>query len=258
MMNDLQSSSLRAVIIDDEPGARKLISRLVGEHCPDLAVVGEAGSVAAARQLIAGQRPDLVFLDIQLEDGTGFEVLPADATPEYQVIFITAFNDYAITAFRYAALDYLLKPLHPDLLLAAVRKAQSTQSLFLQAQQWQFFQEIQQRPIPDRLLVHHLKGLEIVLLDDLLFLQSEGTYTSFFQKGKPRVVSSQPLADYEELLPHSQFLRVHQSYLLNLKAVRSVEHSDAGSTAIVTDGQRVPVARRKRQEFMTGLKGLAM
>ncbi len=250
---------LKTVLIDDEPAARAVTRSLLAEHFADrLAVVGEAAGVAEGQALLERARPDLVFLDIDMPDGTGFDLLERwPEVPPFGVIFVTAFGHFAIRAFRFAAFDFMVKPLSPSLFREGVarfiEKKQRVEAVQLEVARQLLGTE---RP-PDRLLVPHAGGFEVVVLSELLCLESDGSYSTLFSKNRPPVVSSRHLADFEKMLPEPPFMRVHQSFVINLREVTGFESGDTAD-AVLTGGKRVPVARRRRAEFVEAVGRLAL
>ncbi len=249
---------LQIALVDDEPSARTLTRNLLAENFPQARIVGEAGNVAEGYALLQNTRPDLVLLDIDMPDGTGFDLLNRWETPPFKVIFITAFDQFAIKAFQCAAFDYLLKPFDPFLLIQGVQRLLESERLpNTTLQQLEALNSTFEKKRPDRLLIPHQNGFHVVPLEELLFVQSEGSYSYISSKNQSKILSSRPIAQYEDLLPAHDFLRVHQSYILNLREVRTFEQGDY-TEATLSNGQKVPVSRRKKLEFVEALRKLSV
>ncbi len=214
-----KTAMIRTLIIEDEPAVRKEIEFLVNqEH--DLNLLGTASNVKDALVLIRATEPQLILMDIQLTDGTAFDILDQLNEIKFQVIFITAYNHFAIKAIKYGSLDYLLKPLDENELRAAVQKVISQQTdLMLQNQKLQILkgnQHLEERNMESRMVLSTQESIQVIQLKDIVYCQSEGGYTWFFLANGQKVLISKPLKFYDELLPEDCFLRPHQSYLVNI------------------------------------------
>ncbi|MBL7827757.1 MAG: response regulator transcription factor [Saprospiraceae bacterium] len=258
-MQEITVKVFQIALVDDEPSARAVARELLIESFPEVRIVGEAGGVQEGFELLNRTRPDLVLLDIDMPDGTGFDLLSRWDNPPFKVIFITAFDQFAIKAFQFSAFDYLLKPLDPLMLLNDVQKliGAISQPSLIPAIQLQTLLASIQRGHADRLLIPHQTGFHAVPLDELLFIQSEGSYSYIYSKNNLKILSSRPIAQYEQLLPPETFQRVHQSYLLNLREVRSFEQGD-DMEATLSSSHKVPISRRKKQEFIEAMKRMSL
>jgi two-component system LytT family response regulator len=241
---------IRVVIIDDEPAIRKDTQALVQQH-PGFIVAATCGSVQEARVLIPATQPDLLLLDIELQDGTGFDILQ-EMELSCRVIFITAWHDYAIRAIKYGALDYLLKPLDADELKAALDKVR--QASLARPEQQQLLlakQSFQQGGIQNRIVLRSQQYLQIVPFDEIIYCQSDAGYTTFFLTDQRKIVVSKSIKEYEELLP-AWFIRPHQSYLVNHNFIDRY-HKDG--YLVLRNGVEIPVATRRKEiiiEYLTG------
>lgn len=236
------------VIIDDEQDARVLLRRMVGDCSSDFQVAAEACSVQESIAMLAANPPDAVLLDIQLRDGTGFDLLAHFPQPTFQIIFITAYDDFAVKAFQYNALDYLLKPIDADDLCRVLHKVRQQQPLqHFQQQLDQLRHTIQDKHL-QKIVLSTAEGLHIVPFNELIRLESDGTYTTFFTT-KERILVTRTIGDYESLTESGPFFRVHQSHIVNLHFVRKVLRKD-GDYALLQDGSQVPIARRRKEAFI--------
>ncbi|MCC6723709.1 MAG: response regulator transcription factor, partial [Saprospiraceae bacterium] len=217
----------RVVIIDDEEPARKILQNLLNTLRPDCQIVGEADSVASGIKLIRQTSPNLVFLDVAMEDGSGFDLLEMFPTMNFKVVFITAFDNFAIKAFRYNALDYLLKPILPRDLVNSVDRASSELEESHALKLKNLTTQASTRQL-SKLALPSQDGLLFVRLDQIVRLEADGNYTTLFTIDKERYIVAQPLCDFEELLPESSFFRTHQSHVINFDFIKKLIKKDGG------------------------------
>lgn len=240
----------RIVIIDDEPDAIKIIRTFLTTFCPDLEIVGEAGDVPSGVSLIRHANPNLILLDIQLGNATGFDILNKFNQPNFRVIFITAHDQFALKAFQYNAMDYLLKPIDPDALIKAVDKVKKLihRDFLFDQQLGNLLQNIRAKTF-DKITLSTSEGLVFVDLENILYLKSDINYTQFVINGGEKILVSKPLKDFEALLPKDSFFRIHQSYLVNIRYVNKVLKEDGGY-ALLENGTQIPISRRKKEAFL--------
>ena len=241
---------LRTIIIDDEAHQRLAIERMVNEYCPNLEVVEKADSVQSGLTAINKHKPDLVLLDIHLGDGTGFDLLDKFQTIDFKIIFITAHDQFAVKAFRFSALDYLLKPLDPDDLAGAVAKVSDVMQRDFHVQLANLKEHIDSAGRDQKkIIIKTHDHIHLVPVNEILYCRSDNNYVTFSLINKNEIVASANLKDYEEILAGSGFFRVHKSYLVNLKYVRRLEKSQGGF--VFLEGElKIPVAVRKRPELV--------
>jgi len=242
--------SLTALIVDDELQSRSLIKKLVQDNFPDL-ITDEAETVNAAKEKITQLRPDLVFLDVHMRGETGFDLLDNLGKITFGVIFTTAHSEFAIKAFRYSALDYLMKPIDTDEFKSAMEKAlgriKNEQS---SADQVEFLKELRSnQKTPDKLTIPTTEGLLFVNIKDVLYCHAVGNYTEFRLVDRQKIVSSYTLGYYDELLVGQKFFRVHRSYLINLSHIKMYKRGDGGSL-IMNDGQEIEISRNHKEAFL--------
>jgi two-component system LytT family response regulator len=243
---------IRAIIIDDVQRSRASLADDLKRYCPDVEVVAEAESVKTGVETIKKQKPDVVFLDIELEDGTGFNILEQLGTPSFKVIFTTGSDEYGIKAVKFSALDYLLKPIDPEELIAAVDKLRSSSK--------------ESGDIKDNIsvLIENLKSISntskrialnsadrvhVVNVSDIVRCESQRNYTLFYIKGNKQILVTRTLKEFEDMLEDSGFARVHHSHLINISYLKEFVKSDGGY-AVMTDGSEVPVAVRKKEHLL--------
>lgn len=244
-----------AIIIDDIEQARITIKQDLETYAPDFEVVGEAGGVVEGAKLLKNVTPDILFLDIQMQDGSGFDLLDLLNDIPFKIIFITASDAHAIKAFRYAAIDYLLKPIDPDELTEALKKFRD--SGINENDKYQFLNErLKNHNKPnERLALHSQDKIQIVEISSILRCESSVNYTTFFFQDGKQIVVTRTLKEFGDLLGDQGFFRVHQSHLVNTKHIKEYVKSDGGHL-IMNDGNLIPVSVRKRPEVMKMLDSL--
>jgi two-component system LytT family response regulator len=224
---------------------------MVHAHCPNVKLVGEADGVGTGMETIQKQNPDLVLLDIKMNDGTGFDLLKKLEPVDFKVIFITAYDQYAIRAFKFSAIDYILKPVDVDELKEAVNRAEEMVQSAFDKQLDTLEENLKKKEVSDKKLILRTQdNIHLVNVSDIVYCTAESNYTTFFFKnGKKVMVTNCTLKEYDEMLMDYGFFRVHKSYLINLKYIDSFEKADGGSV-VMTDESKVPVASRKKDQLM--------
>lgn len=244
---------IKTIIIEDEPAILKEIEWLVDKE-EDVEVIGNAGTVFGAMELLRKEQPDLALMDIQLTDGTVFDVLKSLKDINFQIIFITAYNHFAIKAIKFGALDYLLKPLDENELQSALEKVREKQ--FDQSQQQQQLKianqqiEKEELGLDDQIVLHTIEYLQVLQLKEIIYLKSEGSYTNFVLTGNRKIMVSKPLKYYQDLLPEKWFLRPHQSYLVNTTCI---DRYIKTGYIILKDTTQIPVSVRKKEAVVAHL-----
>jgi two-component system LytT family response regulator len=241
---------LRTVIIDDENHVRETIGRLLAMHCPQVKVVGEANGVESGLKIIRTLHPHLVLLDIRMDDGTGFDLLHKFETIDFKVIFITAYEKYAVQAFKFAAIDFLLKPVNPEELADAVKRAEFLVQEHLQSQ-LQTLEENLKTDIRQKkkVVLKTLENIYLVDLQNITHCESDGCYTYVHTTTGDRILISKTLREFDDMLNDSGFYRVHKSYLINLSQIKRFEKHEGGYI-ILNNDCKIPVASRKREELL--------
>jgi len=248
---------VRAVVIDDIESIRKENISLIKSHCPEIAVVGEANSVASGVKLIRQLSPELVFLDVEMPDGTGFDLLQKLAPISFKVIFITGFEDFAIRAFRFSAIDYLLKPLVGRDLKEAVAKAlDSLSKEVLDMKLHNLFSNLERPKDLQKLILRTADKIYSVNIQDVVFCEADKNYTTFYFINAPKIIVSNTLKEYEGLLAPYGFFRTHRSHLINMAYFDHFVKSDGGNTIVMKNKAVVPLSVRKKEEFLISLEKL--
>ncbi len=237
-----------AVIIDDEFDARRIISKYLERYFPQITVTGEASSKDEGMKLLRSVKPDIVFLDINLGDGSGFDLMDSLKDLDSNVIFTTAFDNYAVQAFRYHALDYLLKPIDPDAFAEAVGHALSITSAdqSTNIQQWVAHYGHSDR----KLAIPTSDGLRFIQLDMIVFLEADSSYCTLHINDGKQILVSRPLKYFSDKLESDRvFLRPHKSFIINMNYLQEYIKEDGGALKLTT-GHSIPISRQKKDEVL--------
>jgi two-component system, LytTR family, response regulator len=245
---------IKAVIIDDEEGARESLANIIGRYFSEITVVAKAAGVDDAYEQINNTNPDIVFLDIEMPSGSGFSLLERFEKVNFEVIFVTAFDHYAIKAIKFSALDYLLKPVDIDDLKEAIthfKNKNRTSVSSVNTQLDVLFNNLK-KDGAKKIAIPDTHGFSYIDFSEIIRCESDGNYTTFHLTGNKKIISSRTLGEYESLLESENFFRVHRSHIINLShLVRYVKGE--GGYVVMSDGSSVEVSRRKKQEFLDGL-----
>lgn len=252
---------ITALLIDDDSNLRNGMKGMLARYAPDIAIIGEADSVKTGVVTIETLKPNVIFLDIQLGDGTGFDILEQlskkDVTLSSHVVFITAHEQYAVKAFRFSALDYLLKPVDPEDLnkvIDKIKKVLSTNDSFAHID---LLLENIRRKVDKfkRIALSTSDGIHLFEVSDIIRCESQDNYTKFYIKDSKPVLISKTLKEYEDLLSEQGFERIHQSHLINLAYLKSYIKKDGGY-AVMADNSHLPISQRKKERLQELLKSL--
>lgn len=239
---------IKALIIDDENRTRHLIAKMIDSFNLNIECLPIGESVQTGLEAIKEFQPDLVFLDIQMPDGTGFDLLNSVEDRNFEVIFITAYQEYALKAIKFSALDYVLKPIDSDELRRAVEKALDSKDKSMGKPQLDALNLNIQNSDAKRLVLKTHESVYVVNLEDIIRCESDRNYTTFYLVDGKRIVVSKTLKDYETLLKFYNFFRVQQSHLVNLKYVDRYDKKEGGSV-VMKDGTELPLSPAKKEEF---------
>jgi two-component system LytT family response regulator len=250
---------IKTLIIEDEQKSRDVLLKIIEKNCPELKVVGNASNVTEGVDMIKSLKPDLVFLDITMPDGSGFDLLEQVADQKFDLIFATASNSHAIRAFKYSACDYLLKPIDIEELKNAVQRVVKRKNETPDMGNLNFL--IQQLKKSDdnfqKITLPTGNAYEIINLKDIVRCEADGSYTYFYLTDKRKLMVSASLKHYEELLPEQDFIRVHHHNLINMNHVVRFLKEDGGY-AVMSDGSKIEISRRKKDQFMDRLKSFKL
>jgi two-component system LytT family response regulator len=245
---------IKALIIEDEQKSREMMVMLVEKNCPQLNLLGAAKNVKEGVELINSLNPELIFLDISMPDGTGFDLLEQVQGKKFEIIFTTATDKHALKAIKYSACDYILKPIDVDELKAAVEKVAQKKNAVPSMDNLQFL--IQQFKKADdnyqKITLPTGNAYEIVNIKDIIRCEADASYTHFYLVGGKKLMISASLKHYEDLLPENDFIRIHHQHLINMGHVTRFLKQDGGY-AVMSDGTQIEVSRRKKDAFMERL-----
>jgi two-component system LytT family response regulator len=245
------TEKLKTVIIDDEPDAVGFITSIIREYCPELEVAGTANNVVEGVNEINSKKPDLLFLDVEMPNGTGFDLLAQFPVKEFDVVFITAFNHYAIKAIKFSAVDYILKPININEFIEAVKRviskrinktSRSNDALGILI-------ENLKSAHPSRLAIPTSDGMEYLNPKDIVRIESDRSYSWFFLAGNRKILVSRHLKEFQDLLGERNFFRPHNSHLINLRFVKKFIRRDGGYIEM-QDGTNIPVSRGRKDLFL--------
>ena len=246
------NQNLQILVVDDELQSRALIKKLLTDFFPGT-ITEEAPDVTTALQKINNQYPDLIFLDVQMRGETGFDLLDKLPVINFDIIFTTAHSEFAVKAFRYSAIDYLIKPIETEEFKAAVNKVlqKTVKSPPSHNGQIEFLHQHLKAPdsIPDKIIIATAEGFLFITISDILYCHAISNYTEFRLRDNQKILSSYNLGYYTELLDAHNFFRVHRSYLVNLLHIKMYKRSDGGSI-IMNDGEEIEVSRNNREAFL--------
>ena len=234
---------IKAIIIDDIPEAITVLQADLEAYCNNIKVIGSANGVVSGAKIIKELKPDLVFLDIQMPDGTGFDLLEILGDTKFKLIFTTASDEFAIKAFKFSAIDYLLKPIDPDDLMRAVDKVEQQQE---PTSRLDLLKENLHHP--KKIALNTVDKIHIVDIDNVIRLESNINYTRFYFEDGSKLLVTKTLKEFDKLLIDHNFIRIHQSHLVNTNSIK--EFLKQNGEVILKDGTRIPVSTRKKAVLM--------
>lgn len=250
-------AALNTIIVDDEEFARSSLYFLLQENCPDVNICGIAKSVSEARTLLQSYAVDLIFLDIAMPAENGFSLIPQADEANATVVFTTAYDQYALKAIKANALDYLLKPIDIDELIAAVDKAVKHQTLNDALNRnislKNLEDDLKEQKGISRLTLPNGQGYRLVDLDEIVHIEADSNYSIFHLKNVEKITVSKVLKDYEEILPDDRFMRIHKSSIVNLKYVKEYNNKN-GLILSLSNGESIVVSRRRASDFFEKMK----
>ena len=245
---------LKAVIIDDEPDAVNSIELIINEYCNNVSVVGKAYSASEGKDVIIANTPDLVFLDIEMPRGNGFDMLEMIPDRNFDIIFITAYNNWAIKAFKYNAIDYVLKPIDIDDFINAINKVEKSRgrgdnngSLSIDKYK-ELLESISSKSL-NKIAISTSEGIEYIEITKIIRFEGDGSYSKVYIIDQPYILVSKNLKEFQELLEDNDFFRTHNSHLINLSFVKKYVMKDGGHIEM-KDNTIVPISRRKKEAFV--------
>lgn len=239
----------RTIIIDDEPNAVGLLALRLQQHCPQVEVVASCTSSHKGVQAILDHRPDLVFLDIEMPQMNGFQLLEAVGGVAFSLVFVTAYDKFALKAFRYSAVDYLLKPIDTQELIQAVNRVEKQQKTGPEQVEHLKQQLSTTKPLPDRIALPYQNGVTFVDIKNIIYCESDDNYTKFFVTDGQHYLVTKSMRDMQELLEERDFLRVHRQYIINLNHIKKFVRGE-GNYLIMSNQQSIPVSRAQKDRLV--------
>jgi two-component system, LytTR family, response regulator len=242
---------LKSIIVDDELKSRESLKKMLAAFCQDVDVMATCQNVAEAITAIGEFKPDIVFLDVQMQGETGFDLLSTLDNINFEVIFTTAYSEYALKAIKFSAIDYLLKPIDIEDLQKAVAKVEKKQRLNMADRLKQLLQNLKGGADAEnyKLALPTAEGLTFIKMKEILYCKASGNYTEIFMDDGKKHLVSRPLKEYDDMLSDHTFFRIHHSYLINLNGVKSYIRGEGGQV-VMSDNCTLDVSRRKKEAFM--------
>lgn len=246
--------SVRAVIVDDELGSRESLSKMIEKNCKNIQIVGKADSMLSAFEVITNNEPDLVFLDIEMPNGNAFDLLEKFKEIHFNIIFVTAYDHYAIKAIKFSAIDYILKPVDPEELMKAVSRfeAQLENKKLLDKKFKTLLSNVKPENKLKKVGIPDGDGLVFINLSEIIRCDSDGNYTYFLLTNGKKIIASRTLGEYEQMFNEDNFFRIHRSHLINLEHVKKYIKGEGGYV-VMTDNSQVEVSRRNKNDFLEKL-----
>jgi len=247
---------MRAILVDDEPDGIRALKKLLELNCPEVEIVATCSSAADAISKLEEAKPDLVFLDVRMPGGSGIDMLAELSEIDFEVIFVTAHDEYMLQALQFSAVDYLMKPVDEDRLKEAVQRVEERLKGKRNSRQGETLLHNINKvgyPLEMRLCLPTQKGFTIVKLEEIIYCEAQRSYTIFRLVNNKSIIISKPLFDYDKLLADTIFLRVHKSFLINLMHIKEYMRGEGG-TVVMSDGMEVEISRRKKEQFLVKVK----
>ena len=245
---------LTAIIIDDETNSRNALRQKITKHCNNVMIIADCENGEEGIEKIETQKPDIIFLDIEMPRMNGFTMLQQIKNKNFEVIFITAYDHYAIKAIKFSALDYLLKPVEVEDLKAAIEKVTQKRKQMDGNKRVELLVQnfLEEKTAHQRIAISSMEGLQFVTTNDIIYLEANSNYTSFYLADNRKITATKTLKDFEEILPASMFIRIHHSYLINKNGIEKYIKGEGGQV-VMKNGVTLDVARRKKEEFMKAI-----
>jgi two-component system, LytTR family, response regulator len=241
---------MRVLIIDDVKDNRVLLTKLLSKYCPDVQVLGEASDIKEGEALVENHKPDLVFLDVEMPGGTGFDMLKRIGAVNFEVIFTTGHEKYALEAIRGSALDFLLKPIEPEELIRAVQGAGKKIMMHQRQKQIEnLLFNVNSINADKKIALPTAAGIEFYNVSEIIRCEGDGSYTNFIISGAKKLMVSKTLSEYEDLLTGFRFFRVHKSHIINLRHIKNYLREDGGYVTM-SDNSVIAISRRRKDEFL--------
>jgi two-component system LytT family response regulator len=247
---------IKTIIVDDEPRGIGTLKNLLQEYCPQVKVIAECRSADEALEKIELLSPQLTFLDISLPGKNSFELLEELQAIPFEIIFVTAHNDFALQAFQYSAVDYLMKPIDEDLLVESVKRASvriNNKEISNNISALLHNIQTSHSPRDMKICISSSRGFQVIDLKEILYCEASSNYTNFYLTSGTLICTAKTILEYDELLADSSFVRIHKSYLVNLLHVKEYLRGEGGSV-VLSNKKELEVSRRKKDEFLKKMK----
>jgi two-component system LytT family response regulator len=237
---------IKAIIIEDEPDLRELSRSMLNANFSEIEIVGETDSVDGGVELIKNTQPQLVLMDIEIKGGTGFNILQRVKPYNFKLVVVTAFNQFAIKAIKFSAIDYILKPINEFEFVAAIESALKLIEPGQTEQQMTQLVDMYERKVQaKKIILRTSEAIHVVNISEIEYCQSDNTYTTFYLSGGEKILVSKPMKEFTGILEEYDFFRPHQSYLINLHAIRRIDKADGGFV-ILKSGKELPISSRRK------------
>ncbi|MBN1969214.1 MAG: response regulator transcription factor [Candidatus Delongbacteria bacterium] len=247
---------IKAIIIDDDSFIRDTEKRMINDYFTEIEIIGEAETVVDGVRILNELKPDLVFMDIELKDGTGFQILQKMRPLDFKFIIVTAFNEFALKAIKFSALDYIVKPINEHEFRTAVEKAlQQIENVEIESQISNFFSHYEKKMQSKKIVLKTSDHLHLIDISDIIYCKSDNSYTTFYINNGEEIIVSKSIKEYEDLLCDYRFFRPHQSYLVNLNYAKKLNKSDGGSL-VMKNKVEIPISSRKKLSLIQVLEKL--
>ncbi len=251
--------AIRTIIVDDEKGARESLAKMAEKYCPHIEVIAKADSMKTAYEAINELNPDLVFLDIEMPNGNAFDLLEKFKEIDFEIIFTTAYDHYAIKAIKFSAIDYILKPIDPEELVQAVNRLENKvgQKELLNKKFTALLSNLKPENKIKKVAVIEGDGIMFVNISEIIRCEAANNFALFILTDKREVVGTRSLSEYEQLLSEENFMRVHRAHLINLNHIKKFKQiKGEGGTVIMIDDSKVEVSRRSKQELLERMSSI--
>lgn len=244
----------KAIIIDDETSSRNALKQKINKYCKDLDIINECENGESGIEAIDQLKPDIVFLDVEMPRMNGFIMLQNVKNRDFELIFTTAYDHYAIRAIRYSALDYLVKPIDIQELVAATTKAIEKRNQYSPNERIEtlLYNLMEEKSSGNRIAIPSQEGLQFVEVADIIYLEAESNYTIIYIRPGSKITIAKTLKDFEDLLPQQLFVRIHHSHIINKKHIHKYIRGEGGQV-LMTNGKMLDVSRRKKDEFLKSI-----
>lgn len=246
---------LRTIIIDDDPNTCEILANIRVSYCPNISIVASAGDVQSGVAAIIEHEPDLILLDIKLPDGSGFDLIKHFDKPDFKVIIISGYMEYAITGYKFGIIDYILKPVDKEELALAINRADDIIRYEERLKFKALEENIDVLKKTRKIMLKTLEHIYLINIDEILRIQADGNYCTFYTDQGGKILVSRPIKEYEEQLIDKGFFRVHKTHIININKMDYFDKTDGGFVVMV-DGSKVPVSSRKKDVLMTLLDSM--